>query len=208
MNLTPLDELNTMSKPPEEYFGEMDLTEEQIDERIQFTEDANDVLLDIMMLIVTMGDYGAINYDTIQRELADRWAALIGGYVLMDDYLRQYAEDYAENFTDATRRNIEDPWYISEDRALYNAENGANDTLNYKEYVKAIEDGFTHKKWLTEHDMKVRPTHSVLHGQVIGIEEYFVVGGALMRFPKDYELAFDAPRELVGCRCTVKYLNR
>lgn len=208
MTILPIDELNTMSVEPEKYFGEMNLTKEQIDERIQFTKDANDVLLDVMMLIVTMGDYGAIDYDYIRRTLVERFGALIAGYVLMDDYLWQYVEDYAENFTDNTKENIWNDWYISEDRALYNAENSANDTLNYKEYKKAIDDGFAFKTWRTEHDMKVRPTHSLVDGKKIPIEDLFVVGGVLMRFPKDYELAYDAPRELIGCRCTIKYSMR
>lgn len=186
----------------------MALTKEQIEERIRFTEEANDELLEVMELIATMDEHGGIDYDFIRQNLEERWLSLIGGFVVLDDYMRQYASDYAENFTENTRKNIDDPWYISEDRALYNAENSANDTLNHGEYIKAIEDGYKSKKWITERDRRVRKTHSKLEGQVIGILEYFDVGGALMRFPKDYEMAYDAPQEIVNCRCVVKYLKR
>lgn len=208
MQIRGIDELNTLSKPPKEYFGEMDLTKAQIEERIQFTEDAKEEFLLSMELMSTMSDYGGIDYDRAKRQLEDRLALLIDTYVTMDAYLRQYASDSAQNFVDATRRNVDKEWYFSEDRALYNAENSANDTLNYKDYVKAIEDGYTHKKWLTERDPRVRKTHAKLEGKTIGIMDYFVVGNALMRFPKDYELAYDAPEETVNCRCAIKYLNK
>lgn len=205
MQIRGIDELNTLSKPPKEYFGEMDLTEAQIEERIQFTEDAKEEFLLSMELMSTMSDYGGIDYDRAKRQLEDRLALLIDTFVTTDAYLRQYASDSAQNFVDATRRNIDKEWYFSEDRAVYNAENSANDTLNYKDYVKAIENGYTHKKWLTERDPRVRKTHAMIEGKTIGIHDYFMVGNALMRFPKDHELAFDSPEELVGCRCVVKY---
>lgn len=208
MLITGIDELNTLSKPPKEYFGEMNLTEEQMDERIRFTEQANEELLGIMELIVASLEFGEIDYDFIQETLEERWLEVIGGFVVIDDYLRQYASDYAMNFIEATKENIADIWFLSEDRALFNAENGANDTMNYKEYVDAIKRGYKAKRWVTERDRKVRKTHAEVEGKVVGIMDYFEVGGVLMRFPKDYEMAFDAPHETVNCRCVVKYLKR
>ena len=208
MLITGIDELNTMSKPPKEYFGEMNLTEEQKDDRIRFTEQANDELLGVMELIVASLEFGEIDYDFIRETLEERWLEVIGSFAVIDDYLRQYAADYAMNFVEATETNISDIWFLSEDRALYNAENGANDTLNYKEYVDAVKRGYKAKRWLTERDRKVRRTHAELESKTIGIMDYFDVGGVLMRFPKDYEMAFDAPQELIGCRCTVKYIKK
>lgn len=196
-----------MSTPPEEYFGDMDLTEQQIDERLRYTDEMYDAILDSMYEIDTYKQFGEVDYKEIQRALDANMAAIIAGYVLLDDYLRQYIADYTELFIEVTQRHIDDEWYLSEDRALFGAENSANDALNYKDYKKAIADGYTHKQWHTELDNKVRDTHRMVEGKVIPIKDYFVVGDALMRFPKDEELAFDSPHELVNCRCTIKYLN-
>lgn len=208
MAIRTLDELNNVSVSPERYFGDMDLTDSQIEERLRFTDDVYEAILDSMYEIDTYKEFGAIDYDAIRHRLDDRMAAIIAGYVVLDEYLKQYCSDYAENFIDATQRNIDKEWYLSEDRALFNAENSANDTINYKDYKRAVESGFTHKKWVTERDNKVRETHRVLNGKVIPILKYFDVGGVLMRFPKDYELAFDEPQETIACRCTIKYLRK
>ena len=206
--ITPIDELNVMSQKPTDYFGEMGLTEEQIQERIDYTEQANEAILDAMYLIDTMRDYSAVDYSAVKDQLEDQMLGVIASFVMLDDYLRTYASDFSQNFVDATQRHEDQDWYLSEDRALFNAENSANDTINYKEYKKAIEEGKTHKKWISKNDPKVRHTHMMVDGEEIPIEETFVVGDALMRFPKDYELAFDAPQETVNCRCRIKYFEK
>ena len=208
MAIRTLDELNNMSTSPEEYFGDMDLTESQIEERLRFTDESYEAILESMYEIDTYKEFGAIDYDTIRQRLDDRMAAIIAGYVVLDDYLRQYSTDFAQNFVDATEKHIDEEWYLSEDRALFDGENSANDVANYKDYKKAVEDGFTHKKWVTERDNRVRITHQKVEGEVISIKNYFDVGGVLMRFPKDYELAFDSPHETINCRCTVKYMRK
>jgi vacuolar-type H+-ATPase catalytic subunit A/Vma1 len=208
MAIRKLDELNNMSKSPEDYFGEMDLTQSQIDERLRYTDEMYEAILDSMYEIDTYKQFGQVDYSAIQQRLDDRMASIIAAYVVLDDYLLNYTRDFSQNFVDATQRHPDNDWYLSEDRALFDAENSANDAINYKDYKKAIEDGFTHKKWITERDNKVRDTHRALQGKEIPIRDYFVVGGVLMRFPKDYELAFDAPQETVSCRCTIKYLKR
>lgn len=208
MAIRTLDELNNVSTSPEKYFGDMDLTNSQIEERLRFTNESYEAILDSMYEIDTYKEFGTIDYDAIRQRLDDRMAAVIAGYVVLDEYLRQYCSDYARNFIDTTEKHINEDWYLSEDRALFNAENSANDTINYKDYKKAVEDGFTHKKWVTEHDNRVRITHQKVEGEVIPIKNYFDVGGVLMRFPKDYELAFDSPHETIACRCTIKYLRK
>ena len=207
MAIRTLDELNNVSTSPEEYFGDMDLTNSQIEERLRFTNESYEAILDSMYEIDTYKEFGAIDYDAIRQRLDDRMAAVIAGYVVLDEYLRQYCSDYARNFVDTTEKHINEDWYLSEDRALFNAENSANDTINYKDYKKAVEDGFTHKKWVTENDNKVRETHKLVNPKPIPIKDLFVVGGCLMRFPKDYDMAFDRPEETVNCRCVAKYIR-
>lgn len=201
-----IDELNNL-KPraidPKIYFGEMDLDEEEIERRIEFTEKANSIF-DLILVLLMVDAARYIEYrDRLESELL----FLINEYAVPDDYLIDYVEEFSYNFVDITRKHPDEAWYTSSDRALFNAENSANDVLNYDLYQKAIEEGKTHKKWITEKDNKVRETHRRVEGKVIPIKDFFDVGGILMRFPKDMEYAIDAPQETVNCRCTAKYLD-
>ena len=56
------------------------------------------------------------------------------------------------------------------------------------------------KEWLATRDSRTRKTHKAANGQVVGMDEEFVVGGRSMSRP----LASGAPAdEVVNCRCTM-----
>jgi SPP1 gp7 family putative phage head morphogenesis protein len=57
------------------------------------------------------------------------------------------------------------------------------------------------KQWITTLDGRTRATHAQAHGQIVGIDEYFKVGDALLMFPGDI---CDKPEEVINCRCTIK----
>ena len=205
-SIDELSNLQTRSVEPEKYFGEMDLDEEQVEKRIEYTKKANELFDIILILLLTMRDNGEVDY-SYARTLLETWLlSLIAEFTTPDDYLIDYASDTAFNFVDTTQKNIDKEWYTSSDRALFNAENSANDVLNYSEYEQAIKEGKTHKQWITESDNRVRDSHKDVEKKPIPIKEYFRVGMAKMRFPKDYEYAAAFPEELVNCRCTIKYL--
>lgn len=94
-------------------------------------------------------------------------------------------------------------WYLSNDRITYNAENEANTVMNYKDYTEA-KGTKKYKTWYTEADDRVRPTHVPLEGETIPIDDLFVVGAALMRYPKDVEYC-DDDSEICNCRCSIEY---
>lgn len=201
-----IDELNNIrSVDPRKYFEEMGLTEEEIKERMEFTEKADSIFDLILVLILLSNDRSETFYGTMRGRLEGDYLSLINEYAEPDDYLIDYATDFSGNFIDATKDHIDDDWYTSADRSLFNAENSANDVMNYKEYQKAIKEGKTKKEWVTEKDAKVRKTHQLVGGKKIGINEMFYVGGIPMRFPKDYEYAEAFPQETVNCRCRLKY---
>jgi len=205
-NIDELNNLTTRAVEPERYFGEMDLTEEQVDKRLKYTKKANELFDVILILLLTMRDNGTLDY-LYARDMLEGWIlSLINEFTTPDDYLIDYATDTAYNFIDTTKNHIDEAWYTSSDRALYNAENSANDVLNYTEYIEALRSGKTHKKWITEPDNRVRKTHKEVTKKPIPINELFNVGFALMRFPKDYDLAEAFPEELINCRCSIKYL--
>ena len=207
-NIDELNNLNTRAEEPEEYFKKMDLPEEEKKRRVEYTEKANEIFDLILVLALLSDDKSPSFFASLRDRLETYLITLINEYTVPDDYLIDYASDTAFNFVDTTEKHIDDPWYTSEDRALFNAENGANDVLNYDLYQKAIADGKTHKKWITEKDNRVRKTHRPLDGKTIGIKELFYVGGIPMRFPKDYEYAEAFPQELINCRCSIVYLPK
>lgn len=139
--------------------------------------------------------------DDIERDYL-LWLITIGAIV--DDTTRQHASDYADNFVASTEEHIDDPWYLSEDRAVFNAENETNLITNYDELDEAIAQGYTTKTWKTMKDRKVREDHADVDEVSIPIEEPFLVGGDLMMFPMDESFDPD-PSEVVNCRCSLEF---
>ena len=208
-NIDELSNLTTQkAEPPEEYFGKMDLNEEQVEKRLQYTKKANELFDVILILLLTMNERGETNFFYAKNLLESWMLSLVAEFTTPDDYLIDYVSDAVYNFVETTNNHIDNPWYTSSDRALYNAENGANDVLNYTEYKEAIEEGKTEKRWITETDNRVRKSHKAVTKKPIPIKDYFRVGMAKMRFPKDYELADAFPEELINCRCTIEYLPK
>ena len=204
------DEINKLSgkkrrsEPYDEYFSDMDLTEEQKQERISFSEDTEDFIKLVIALILAMSNYNAIDEDFITEQTTSYYLAVIGSYMDIDDYLNQYASDFSADFVATTLGNISDEWYTSDDRAMFDAENEANTVLNYKDYIKAIASGKTQKTWITYGDNRVRKTHKRLDGKTIPIKSLFEVGDSFMRYPKDMKFN-PKPEFYIGCRCSLKY---
>src|SRR6266568_5048249 len=65
--------------------------------------------------------------------------------------------------------------------------------------------GLTLKKvWLSTFDSKVRADHADAHGQEVGTDEPFIVGGEQLMYPGD---PAGSPGNIIGCRCTVIYFS-
>jgi hypothetical protein len=130
--------------------------------------------------------------------------------VVLDDYLKRYINHFSSNNVDTTyihlMKDAETELWTSPERALFTAENESNGVLNYSDYLKAIDNGYTKKKWITEKDNRVRKTHRPLNNQIIDIKKPFQVGNSLMMFPKDTSY-FASEREIANCRCSVKYIR-
>ncbi len=65
------------------------------------------------------------------------------------------------------------------------------------------EFGPTHKEWLSALDARTRETHADANGQVVRIDEPFMVGGVAMDRPLDPGAP---PAEVVNCRCVALFL--
>lgn len=202
--ILPIDEINR-SIPYREYFGIMALTEKQKKDRIAFAERLEDELFYIFLLFSTLKDYSVTDDKIIVQQLTQAYLDVVSSFAIpQDDYILEIASLFAMDFVRATLKHIEDAWYTSQDRVMYNAENEANTVLNYKDYIDAIGKGYHKKRWITMEDDKVRQTHQEIDGETIDINSLFVVGDSLMRFPCDKE--YGSPKEWVNCRCSLEYL--
>lgn len=203
------DEINTLSEDEildiDTYFDEMELTESEKEERKKFAYEVEDMMLFIFALFLTMKEFGYMNKSYIISQLQSRYSEIVLRYMDIDKYIEDYIREFSQETVDTTLKHIDDEFYLSEDRGLLISVNEANTTLNYKDYESAIKVGKTRKRWLTEKDRKVRKTHKVLDDKTIPIEDVFIVGDTLMRFPHDTLYGIDY-KELSNCRCVVRYL--
>jgi SPP1 gp7 family putative phage head morphogenesis protein len=73
---------------------------------------------------------------------------------------------------------------------------GAN---NYADVETYKANGVDKKEWLATGDERTRDSHAAADGQVVGVNEPFIVGGASLQYPGDPD---GPPEEVVSCRCT------
>lgn len=203
------DELNAPEKynrsiPFETYFGEMDITEEQKEKRITVAEELDELMLFLFALITTMLETDSIDRNYILIQVNQRYLHIVRKYVDVDEYTENYIRQFSSTFLQTTLDNIEDAWYLSNDRAVFISENESNNVVSHDEYVKAVKSGKTQKQWITMRDKRVRHTHMVLDSKIIGIRDTFKVGNSYMNFPRDEEF-FPDPQEVISCRCSIKY---
>ena len=196
-----MDKLNALSF--DRYFGEMELSESQKKMRIKEADQFEEMMFFIFELVSIMSDYQYINKGYLEQELKQRYLNIAEKYSGIDDYVEDYAREFASLTIQVTLENLSDDYYTSEERATLIAENEANSNINYFDMKQAIEE--TKKRWKTQRDKKVRETHRRIDGQEIDIEDAFLVGDSLMRFPKDIYYGARL-EEIAGCRCVVEYL--
>lgn len=208
------DELNSMyeeqnhgkrrSMPYEQYFGEMELSEEQKEQRRTFAQDVDDIILLYLIMMFYQRQAQAPDYASViagmERDL---------GQVIRDTGIENTATfsathvaDVAASIVNTTAENPDDPFMYSLDRAMLIAENEANAVYNDAEFQEALLEGMTQKTWIAIRDKRTRPTHAEVDGTTIPITEYFIVGDALLMYPK---ALCDNPEEVVNCRCSIAY---
>ena len=195
--------------PYRRYFGEMLLTNEEVKERIRFAElleGAFEHLFSVMSVQKELDE----PFDTFFLiAMTVEWVrdAIKGFGIDLDgiSYLPIYIEELSQEVVEATIKNIDDSYYLSDDRAKYIAENEANTIQNGVDFGTAVAEGKTEKTWHTMEDRYVRPTHADVDGVTIPINEPFHVGNSMMMYPKDWETFEAGAEEIVNCRCSVTY---
>ena len=192
------------SMPFGQFFGEMGISQEQKDRRIDTAEDIKAfILIALREMYYEMheGEYGEYNpTETIRngyRSLLDGLAVPLT--VLFE---AMHPDEVAAEVVSATMNHPEDPYFFSEDRAMLIAENEANSIWNDAEFQDAILTGKTRKTWNAILDKRTRDTHRDINGTTIRIDEYFMVGDSMMMFPRDTN---GSAEETVNCRCWLTY---
>lgn len=203
-----IDEINDLSEsnilPIEDYFDEMELTDEEKEQRKKFAFEMEDILLFIFALFLTMKDYNHVNKQFIISQLEARYSEIVSKYVDVDKYIEDYIKEFSVDAVNTTIKNEDTPYFTSDDRAVLIAENESHFTFSRKEYLDAVKAGKTRKQWVDIRDKKERKTHREVGGTVIPIDQPFIVGNSLMMFATDHSLNAEA-KELINCRCTTRY---
>lgn len=195
---------NKRSMSFEQYFGEMELSDEEIQNRIELAEKLEDGFLFVLALLFTMQQQNAVNWERARQEYENRYLSALSGHVTITPYIRNYVRSMSYDVMDSTRNHQSDIYYYSPDRSRFMAENESNFVRSYQVNEDAVESGATRKRWITMRDKKVRETHREVDGQVKAIDDLFYVGGSLMSYPRDGSLGANS-EEIIGCRCSIEY---
>ena len=198
-----VDELNNLTKYTgdidwKEFYDLMDISEEQKEKRYKLADSLFFIILSLFALYETTEDYSVCLW-WFQTQLTN----LVIEYGRYDSYSILYIDKFSEEYLRVTVDNTGDYW-ISEDRALLGALNESNAIAGYEELADAIEDGAQFKIWHTYRDNRVRPTHKVMEGVKVPIDDFFIVGGEQLLYPRD-EVNCENLAEISNCRCVCHY---
>lgn len=191
---------NPLSVPYSQYFGEMALSDNEKEKREELARQFENIFLVTFALIKTMRYTEEYMANRLHRDYLET----VSNFSKPDDCLKDYVSGISQDIVGTTFRNIDSKYFTSVDRAMFIAENEANTDMNYLEYINAINDGKTRKKWIDMKDKRERKTHLKVGSMTLPIERPFTVGDSLMQFPKDFSLGADA-KEIVNCRCSIIY---
>lgn len=208
------DKLNSLDKrrslPYEQYFGEMPISDDEKEKRISMAEDIDDIFYDLFLLIQAYKKVEKpIDTDYLTDYVVRRYEDVLSDFDLLDyvlyPWLAVHLAGIAADIIQTTDDNLEDPWYLSDDRVMLIAENEANSVEEYALLRNAINNGATKKTWVTMQDHRVRHTHHIVDGETIGIHDAFQVGAYEMMQPKDTSLGAGM-EEIANCRCSLMFM--
>lgn len=202
--MTRFDELHQLKA----FFSSMDISDSEKKKRSNFAYLLYDAIYFTFALIKVEKEIEERNFttnemvvsqyrDTLENRITDAFDR--EGIPYEPDYISRLVSD----IMDTTNRHPDDPYYLSQDRALLIAQNESNTAYNHADYENARKSGKQYKVWMTEGDNLVRLEHEEVDGVRIPIDEMFLVGSDMMRYPHDY--LNGSPGNLINCRCVCLY---
>ena len=196
------DELNQLKR----FFSTMEISEDEKKKRTDLAYLLYDAIYFTFALIKVEKDIEERNFtknalviDQYKETLQHRIEDALEGIPHEDNYVPRLVDD----IMGTTDRHPDDPYYLSQDRALLIAQNEANTAYNHYDYVNAKAGGKEYKTWVTEGDERVREAHVEVDMMRIPIDDMFHVGNDEMRYPHDF--MYGSAENLVNCRCTCIY---
>lgn len=217
---TSIDEFNKPSEAQvidiDRYFDEIeDLDEEQKEIRKEIAYDFKDILKLVLALILAdlrVGNDvdGTFYHSMVKSRFMDVIDTKLP-YLTID--IRIQIENYIDNnlalVIESTIDNQKQAYMFSEARATSIAVDDSMASINIEELQEAKEAGYTHKKWVTMRDRKVRHSHEKVDEEVVEIDKPFKVGRCLMQAPMifDEDSEYQDPKEVINCRCCLIYVT-
>lgn len=207
MSFDELNKLITKPKalPYEKYFGEMGISKQQKNKRIKLAEEFDELFIEILA-----EEFYSLQEGVPLTKGHIKEAVKYGYWEIAKKHdmdklplMEEYVEDFAEDFARVTVNRAETPYFLSKDRAMYNAENESNTLYNHEEFVEALKKN-KRKKWNAIIDEVTRQNHADADGQVVDIDRPFRVGDSLLMYPKDTSLGA-TDDEVINCRCWATY---
>ena len=158
------------------YFGEMDLSDEEKEDRKKLAEKFEKIFV---MLFALLSGKEETEITTITKEFIIRYESIATQYCKTKktpSYIIDYARYIVNEVVEATTQNTEVEYFTSQKRAKNVAANEANAVGNYRLQTEMVKQGYKTKEWRSQEDSHVRPAHAEVDRKRIGIFERFEVG--------------------------------
>jgi hypothetical protein len=211
MAKTKIDELNILSDSSEpfdyedfieHYFDPMQISNKQKKERRELANELMDIILYFLIWCEEFPEQ--VQTEDVQREFENQFKEKVFGYSEPSTFFDVYVPKFISQLIETTLKHKGEEYFTSVERAANVAVNESNTVFGHNEMETAKALGKTKKRWCTELDERVRPTHVEAEGLEMPIDEPFLVGDSLLLYPKDTTYDPD-PKEIVNCRCVCKY---
>ena len=197
------DELNILA---DKYYSVMDISEEKKEKRKKDAWELFDLFMLFFLWFEEAEKQGVSDTSYFLPRFQSELQDTIGKIAPVDDYFISYIAIMALGIYTTTQKHKDEEYFLSEDRAVNLALNESLSINNHLDLKQAKTDGYTRKRWCTELDDRVRPTHAVMEGETIPIDDLFVVGNSLMEMPHDITHGAEMS-EISNCRCWCEYVK-
>ena len=149
-----IDELNEMGKriiDYEEYFSEMEISEEEKEKRVELAKKFEVLFL---FFLLSYSENQNMNYESM---IYEKYIVIALEFLRQDSipsYVDDYARKLASDVVQTTVKHEGEEFYTSKERGMLISANEANTLGNYNQQVRAIKSGMRYKTWITEKDRK------------------------------------------------------
>lgn len=200
------DQLNSLSREEyEEYFGVMNISDDQKEDRVLTAMALEDRFLKIFAFIQWRIDNGEMFVaDSIPMFEEAFLIVALTRLGLTEEDVSDDALRFATDVALSTYRNRETPYFLSADRAVNMAKTESNNINCHGELLDAKKAGYRTKTWCTIIDGRERDWHGAEDGYTLPIDEPFEIIGELLMYPTDRSLGASADN-ISNCRCSLSY---